>query len=162
MPNNKNYKIIKNFLPEDVFKNIQKILMSADFPYYYGSRVASEEDTGRFYFTHHLFEDYIVSRYFDLIRPILEKLNVFALRRAKVNFFTRDSQFIKHTDHYDYPEPHNGAVFSINTCNGGTFIGEDFIQSEENSIILFDSSILHSSSNCTDQHARININLNWR
>jgi len=73
-------------------------------------------------------------------------------------------KLIKHKAHRDLPPAlsHKGAILSLNTCNGGTYIGKKFIKSVENRILLFDPSVLHSSTNCTDQQARFNININWK
>jgi hypothetical protein len=84
------------------------------------------------------------------------------LRRVKVNCYTRSEKIIKHKAHKDYEIPHKGAILSLNTCNGGTYIGKKFIKSVANRILLFDPSVLHSSTNCTDEKARFNININWK
>jgi len=157
-------EVIKNFLPKDKFKKIKESFMSDEFPYFFNSCVAfKEENTKDFYFIHTLYDkNKVNSSSFDLINPLIEKLDIWFLRRAKVNCYTRTEKLIKHKEHQDLPFSHKGAIFSLNTCDGGTYINNQFVKSEENTIILFDPVIFHSSTNCTDEQARFNINLNWR
>jgi len=157
-------QVIDNFLPKDEFKKIQDLFMSANFPYYFNNSVADEYDKD-FYFTHTLYDKNVVnSDFFKKVDPLLTKLNTMFLRRVKVNCYTKTEKLIKHKAHRDLPPAlsHKGAILSLNTCNGGTYIGKKFIKSVENRILLFDPSVLHSSTNCTDQQARFNININWK
>lgn len=156
------FEVIDNFLPKEEFEHMQKVFMSAHFPYYFNTNVADEYDKD-FYFTHAVYDDNVVnSDYYEAVRPLLIKLDTMFLRRVKVNCYTKSEKIIKHKAHKDYEVPHKGAILSLNTCNGGTYIGEEFIKSVENRILLFDPSVLHSSTNCTDQQARFNININWK
>ena len=46
-------KVINNFLKNiEVFKDIQNILLSDSFPYYYGDNTANTEDKSDFLFSH--------------------------------------------------------------------------------------------------------------
>ena len=157
-------KVIDNFLPKNIFEDIKQTFMSDTFPYYYNSKVsADKERTDHFYFTHALYnEGEVTSQHYHKVKPILQKLNINYLRRVKINLYPRDTKLIKHQKHKDYPESHNGAIYAINTCNGGTYIGKKFVKSIENRIILFDPSEFHSSTNSTDEQARFNINFNWK
>ena len=137
--------------------------MSDNFPYYFNNTVVDEKDTKNFYFVHTLYDQNVVnSDFFKTIDPLINKLNILFLRRIKVNCYTRTDKLIKHKPHKDLPMPHEGAIFSLNTCNGGTYVGKKFIKSVANRILLFDPSVSHSSTNCTDQQARFNININWK
>jgi len=156
-------KIIDNFLSDYDFKKIKETFMSDNFPYYFNNTVVDEKDTKNFYFVHTLYDQNVVnSDFFKTIDPLINKLNILFLRRIKVNCYTRTDKLIKHKPHKDLPMPHEGAIFSLNTCNGGTYVGKKFIKSVANRILLFDPSVSHSSTNCTDQQARFNININWK
>ena len=156
-------KIIDNYLPEESFLKIQKTLMSPDFPYFFNRRVADKTDTNNFYFTHTIYDKNLVnSDYYHTLEPLLTKLDTMFLRRVKVNCYTRSEKIIKHGSHQDYKMTHKGAIYSLNTCNGGTYIGKKFVKSIANRILLFDPSVPHSSTNCTDEQARFNININWK
>ena len=79
----------------------------------------------------------------------------------RVMCYPRTEKLIRHKTHVDYKEKHKGAVFFLNTCNGGIYIEDKFIKSEENTVVKFDSSIPHSSTNCTDEKARFILNTNY-
>ena len=113
-------------------------------------------------FTHTLFDNYNPnSELYKYTETLIKKLNVFALKRMRVMCYPRTEKLIRHKTHVDYKEKHKGAVFFLNTCNGGLYIGDKFIKSEENTVVKFDSSIPHSSTNCTDEKARFILNTNY-
>tara|TARA_R100001510_G_C7522864_1_gene117637 strand:- start:85 stop:555 length:471 start_codon:yes stop_codon:yes gene_type:complete len=154
-------KVIKNFLEEEEFIKLQGIFMSAHCPYYFQTSVADYGDKD-YMFTHTLFDKYNPnSELYKYTEILLKKLNVFALKRMRVVCYPRTEKLIKHKTHVDYKEKHKGAVFFLNTCNGGLHIGDKFIKSEENTVVKFDSSIPHSSTNCTDEKARFILNTNY-
>ena len=155
-------KIIKNFLKKEEFNLIKNIVMGESFPYFFSSTVATKEDDKQFYFFHTFYDENLPEgSYFNLIRPLINKLNILSLIRAKVNCFPRSEKLIKYGKHRDFDFSHKGAVYYINTCNGGTYLGDKFIPSVANTILLFDSSEYHQSTNCTDQKCRYNININY-
>jgi|TARA_R110000796_G_scaffold1753_3_gene7180 hypothetical protein len=155
-------KIIDNFLPEEEFKQIQAALLSNNFPYYFNGFVADDWDNKNFYFNHNIYKDHRPrSEFFEALHNVYIKLNVRALFKVKVNCFPRTEKLIKYGEHKDTEFKHKGALFSINTCNGGTIIGEKFIPSIANRMLLFDSSKKHRSTNCTDEPCRVNINFNY-
>jgi len=155
-------EIINNFLSDTDFQNLKKMLTSNTFPYFYEKGVADENDNKNFYFIHQLYyNDKPASNFFSLILPIINKLNVKSLIRAKINLFPRTEKLIKYGEHADCVFSHKGAILYINSCDGGTYIGDKFIPSVENQVLLFDPSIKHRSTNCTDKKCRINININY-
>jgi len=167
-------KVIQNFLDKEQFKVIQDIVMNKGggvdtMPYFFQNFVAFEDTTlGDSYFIHTLYElnfnkcDLYISNYYtDILKPILRKLQIKSLTRAKVNMYPRTSEIVEHKAHSDFPYTHKGCVFSINTCDGYTKIGNKKIPSIENQAIFFDSSIPHNSTTCTNDKGRFNININY-
>mgnify|MGYP003147354189 CR=1 FL=1 len=155
-------KIIDNFLPQEEFNKIQNIIMGEQFNYFYKNYVTSPEDTDYFYFAHELYKDNVPqSDYINLLQPLFTKLKILSLIRAKVNCFPRTEKLIKYGKHVDKTFKHKGAIFYINTCNGGTYVKDKFIKSVANRMLLFDSSKAHQSTNCTDEKCRFNININY-
>ena len=155
-------EIINNFLSDTDFQNLKKNLTSNTFPYFYEEGVADENDNEHFYFIHELYYKHTPnSNFFNLILPLINKLNVKSLIRAKINLFPRTEKLIKYGEHVDFDFNHKGAILYINNCDGGTYIGDKFIPSVENQVLLFDASTMHQSTNCTDEKCRINININY-
>lgn len=151
-------------LPKDVFKTILEGI--EDIPWYYTKNVTSIEVEKVCYFTHcfYKFEDNKVykSDWYYLLEPVLEILNCKSLLRMKGNLYPRTDILHHNLDHVDYHFPHNGAIFYLNTCDGFTVIdNEHYIESVENRLLFFDSTIPHHSTNCTDEQVRVNINFNY-
>jgi hypothetical protein len=115
------------------------------------------------YFTHNFMADgFVNSQYIKIIAPIINKIDAKAIKRIKANLYPGSKELVVHDRHFDYEWPHKGLVFYVNTNDGFTiFDNGTKIESIANRILFFDPSIPHSSTNCTDKSARININFNY-
>ena len=83
------------------------------------------------------------------------------LIRAKINLYTKKDKFIETALHVDSYDPHQVALYSLNTNNGYTLFEDGTkIPSVENQMILFDGSLRHASVAQTDSNVRVNININ--
>jgi len=159
-----NYRIVDNFLSEEDFKAISDVLLDADFPWYTSNGgVGYVEDTSDKYFIHSLYINYRQnSANFNLIAPILEKINAKALIRAKANLYTRNSNLIRHGQHIDFEFEHKGFMFYLNTNDGFTELEDGTrIQSVANRGLFFEAHKPHNSTNCTDALCRVNISINY-
>lgn len=159
-------KIIQNFLPEKYFNKIEKeIKDNKIFPFYFNSTVSSREEKqslDHFYFTHMVYQHHVPqSAIYEMFLPLLDVLDIKSLIRIKINMYTKTGSLIHHKSHTDYKFTHKGLILSLNDCNGGTQIGETFVKSIRNQALLFDPSVPHNSTNCTDKQARFNININY-
>ena len=120
------YKVIDNFLPDEIFAPIYDCLMGDQYPWYYNNSVANKTDIN-FYFTHILYEweqGAPCSDFFEIIgTPILDRLpvpGIFWLNRFRTNMYTNQGKKIIHKFHIDDPKEKSIKVglFSINTNNG--------------------------------------------
>ena len=161
----KSYKVIDSFLKRTEFLKIKSVLESWDFPWYFQPTINLNHsyDDLDCYFTHNIFnQEHGRSSSFDLVTPILDKLDVKSLIRVKCNLYPRTKKIEINKSHVDYEFEHKGAIFYINTNDGGTIIEDNKkIDSVENRILFFNSSLLHSSTTTTNSKARININFNY-
>ena len=164
-------KLIDNFLDEGTFNNLRDMIVYGNkFPLFC-SNVLSEneyvdllcEDKYNLQLGHTLYKNYLPnSEAFYLIIPILEKLEVDALIKAKVNFNPCTEKIIEHGYHIDYPSECLTAVYYLNTNNGYTkFETGQVIDSVENRIVIFNSSVKHTGSTCTNTRGRYVLNLNF-
>ena len=159
------YKIIDNFLSKEEFKIFSETIMGLNFPWYYTPEInynhTMEDKTC--YFSHLVYHNHLPnSSYYETFKPILNKLDLISLLRIKVNFDIRTEKIEIHKKHVDYNFKHKGLLFSINDCNGGTVLKDGTkINSKKNRALFFDSSILHSSTSCTDAKGRFNANINY-
>lgn len=159
-----NYEIIDNFLNEEDFKKLESIIFHYSMAWYFSDTVATNMDNNDdYYYTHMLYQGVTPqSDLFYIVSPILDKLKIKALMRVKINLYPNVNKLIENKKHIDYPETHKGAIFYLNTNNGYTILNNGTkIESIKNRILLFDPSIPHSSTNCTDKKARVNINFNY-
>jgi hypothetical protein len=169
------YQIIDNFLDYVDLHAIQNFMFK-DMDWYYVNHVASEKDSenNHYYFVHQLFEGFLLDKqnspfYADIFSRFVkafERLNMEeemkALVRVKANLYPSTSKIVEHEFHVDYTFKHKGAIFSVNTCDGYTKLGDGTkIESVENRLLLFDSSKNHASTTCTNSNVRVNINFNY-
>ena len=157
-------KIIDNFLDEKTLKELQEVLMGKTFPWYYESVINSHhsEKDNTLYFVHIAYHHSANSSFYEYLRDIFwDKLDIKSLIRIKVNCYPKTDKLHINESHIDYDFKHKAAVFSINTNNGGTYFSDKKVDSIENRIVLFDGNKPHSSSTCTNQKARFNINFNY-
>tara|TARA_Y100000114_G_C11703466_1_gene299670 strand:- start:214 stop:720 length:507 start_codon:yes stop_codon:yes gene_type:complete len=159
------YKIIDNFLEQEQFEPIWKFFMGIECSWYYSTGVAQSgiAEGKYFYMIHSVYQDsQPTSNAWRLVLPVLHKLKTKSLLRIKANLYpNQDDKVHTHNPHTDYTFPHKAAIFSINTCNGGTIIGGKKIDSVKNRMVIFDGSVPHSSTTCTDEQIRVNIGFNY-
>jgi hypothetical protein len=159
------YKIIDNFLDQENFLNIKNTIISSGiFPWYITENVSGTERDTDYYFTHIIYKDHSInSDYYTTIKPIIDKLNVFALRRIKVNFYPSTKEIVKHPYHKDHSTPNTGSIYYINTNNGKTILDDGTeVESIENRLLIFEADVKHRSTTCTDHPiGRFNINFNY-
>ena len=159
------YEVIDNFLSKEEHLKIKYMMLDdyRNFPWFYTPNVAEEGDND-IYFVHTFQEKEfdLESPYLHKLHPILEKMNIDDLWRVKGNLFPNQNKFIEHNTHIDYDEPHQAAIYYINTNNGYTKLEDGTkVMSVANRMLFFDGSKNHNSTNCIDKKVRININFNY-
>lgn len=166
-------QIYDNFLPPAEFEAIRhRVCGDSDFPWFYNRSVLhgyAKEDPNdhpyNFQFCHSVFKNHQPqSPAWDLIQPLVTRINAEAWVRIKFNLNTRTDEQVTHGMHIDIDEFFAGktGVFYLNTNNGKT-VFEDGREcaSVANRLVLFDPRLKHSGTSCTDQKARILLNLNF-
>ena len=148
--------IIDNFLDK------AEIMTGNNFPWFYNRHISTTKDKKHFYyFTHRFFKDEVGSTFFYLWKNFLKKLKYKALIRVKAGLYPSQPKARPHNFHADYDFKHKGCIFYINNNNGPTVIGKNSILPKENRVVLFDPSISHRSSSCSDQQIRITVTFNY-
>ncbi len=158
------YKVIDNFLEKEEFLKLKEFVKSDYFPWFFQNEINNNHiNRDDFYFTHILYIDNKVnSPFYEKFSILLKKINCKALIRLKANFYTKTKKVQIHEPHKDYDFKHNGCIFSFNTCDGYTLLKDGTkINSIENRILFFDPSIEHSSTSCTNDKGRLNVNINY-
>ena len=159
-----NHKIIDNFLPPRNLIKLQAVINSGEFDWYYVEDINTNvpKDSLASYFVHVAYYQGTASKYIHIFSSILERLEIKALIRIKVNLYPRTHALEIHTPHIDENYPHTGAIFYLNTNDGKTILEDGTkVDSVANRVLLFDASTKHSSTSTTDSKSRLNININY-
>ncbi len=179
--------IYDNCLPANVFKEMQKILLGLNFPWYYNEGALYNEDTkydpikspiknyqdnlNVYQFTYLFLKEggYAWSSYTENILPILNVLDARAWIRVKANLGPREPKHLVGGWHYDSSynknTPYNDAttaIFYMNNNNGYTLLETgDKIKNVENRLILFPCNVLHTGITQTDTKVRVALTFNY-
>ena len=155
-------KTENNFLATDDFNKLRQAAYACPFHFY--GYVSNVKKLDGYYFVHEIFKDFQIysGPMFEFITPLLHKLNIKSLIRARINLYPSTHKILDHDQHTDTDFKCNSFILSLNTCDGFTRVGKNKkIPSIENQGIFFDSDMPHNSSTCTDEKVRTNININY-
>ena len=166
-----NVKIIDNFLSPAEFGALRSSMLSTAFPWNFTpmkvSKVDSDDELTKYYNfqNYHLFYGNGIpqSTYFNVLSDVLIKINPAALIKIKANLTTRTTRVIKSSWHVDNTYKNSTtAVFYLNTNNGFTFFKDGSkVESVENRLVTFPSSLIHAGTTSSDTDYRAVINLNY-
>jgi len=118
------HKIIDNFLPKESLKQLQSVITSPDFDWYYIKDInehSPKDDLGA-YFVHVMYHQGKASHLMHIVSPILTRLDIKSLIRIKINLYPRTPALEVHPSHIDFEYSHTGAIFYLNTNNGKTIL----------------------------------------
>jgi hypothetical protein len=152
-------EIIDNFLKDETYQKLKSEVWCENVNWF--KRSVSDLGPQKIFFTHSIYVDYSKSYLFSIMEPIIKELKIKCLIRAKLNYYHATHEVLKHGEHRDYNYTHKAAILSFNTCDGGTLINDNFIESIDNRIILFDGSIKHNSFSSTSLEGRLNLSINY-
>lgn len=170
------YEVYDNFLPEDQFQELNKIITSKSFVWNwidlgnFKDRTTYDDgsEASIYYsqFMHFFYaNDKVLSPNFKDLAPVLNKLNIKKNIGIKANLSVVTPERVHLGYHLDFPnEPSTmkTAIYYLNTNNGATrFEDGTEISSVENRFVVFDSDNSHTAVSCTDQKARFLINFNY-
>ena len=157
------FKVIDNFIDKDNLTVLKSVLESNSFPWYFEKKSIKDSNNKLdYHFGHNFYlNDNVSSDFIKLLNPIIEKLKVNSLIRVKANLTMKSDKPLNTTPHIDQTFDCKVALYYLNTTNGPTTIGDKKVDSVENRIVLFNSSVKHFFSTCTDQSTRTTINFNY-
>ena len=177
-------KIVDNFLSEKDFKKLEETITSGKFEWtkstilsssrFEPNKIYNIQFVHRFASVHTESENGILkkhrlekSKYFDIIEPILDKIDYSKIIRIKANLNTGMLKPEASGYHIDIGDGKNvrpgyTGIFYVNTCNGYTLFQDGTeVKSVENRMLIFDNQLRHTGVPCSDNRYRIVINLNW-
>ena len=157
-------KILDNFLEEDTFIGIQKILMGDKFPWFFNDFKSDSKDIDNYQFTHTVIRGNgeIESKFIEYMKPFFDGLDIKKIFRIKINLTTRTEKLFNHVYHIDLPNKCTTAIFYVNSNNGKTIFKQgDEVDSVANRMVVFNSDLEHAATSHTDEKTRVVINFNY-
>lgn len=162
------YEVIDNCLNPAAFRQIQDTIYNDyNFKWHYldhKSSLDSESDIRNFQFVHLVYADNEPkSDFFKIFKSIEKRLDIAQWVRIKVNLTTPTKENYQFAYHKDVDHLLcKTAVLYLNTNDGYTaFPNGEKVLSVANRLVMFDSSVWHAGSTCTDIKNRIVLNLNF-
>ena len=161
-------RVIDNFLQQEYYEHLYDLISSTEFKWIYQNQVASTNEDPRanldhYYFVHSLFYEYkIESPLYDNFIHLFKMLNVQFLFRARVLLYVNQGKQIIHDRHTDHGESCNTALIYMNSNDGFTeFEDGERVDSVKNRLLVFDGSVLHSSSTPTNTKDRMLLSVTY-
>lgn len=174
------YKIIDNVLNDSLLTSIKKRIEAPELmPWYFieNSATLLSYNTVNYSFYHLVWDKdskeilspiiFDMSNTIGLISKDLFKLEkTYDIIRLRWGMTTTLNKIHKHDPHIDMESPHKVILFYLNDSDGDTYFYNkehkiiDSVTPKENRAVLFDGSILHSSSKPIKFSRRIVLNIN--
>jgi hypothetical protein len=128
--------VYENSVPEKIFRDLQAIIFSDSFPWFYSGTTlgerTSEDNKFDFSFFHNAFYHdtgySFIGEKLDLIFRMIVGLNgdsVDTLLRIRIGLITNTDKTVIHTPHIDFPFKHKTALLYLNDTDGDTYIWKD-------------------------------------
>ena len=115
-------------------------------------------------FSHFIHVEDKSTMYYLVLLPILKILNIKDedIIRAKINNNLATENIIEHGFHIDTEIKSKTIIYYFNTNNGYTlFENGNKVESISNRLIIFDSSMHHTGTTCTNKSNRYVLNINY-
>ena len=160
-----------NYLSEQEHRTLYNTVTGEFFPwcftsYIVGPPLEKEEEANleAFQLVHMFYNDsQILSKAFDILTPLLKRLNHQTLVRIKLNLNPYAPKLTLGGYHRDQNFKCKGAIYYLNTNNGYTLFkkGKKKVSSVKNRIVFFDTEAYHLGTNSTDCKNRLVLNFNY-
>ena len=164
-------QVYDDFLDQQAFQFINYHMMGQEFPWRHGTVMNPEVDDmlcdeiDNIQFCNWIYRDFEPKgQEFSIVQPIISdpRLQMCSIHRIKANLTLRTPEIIKHGFHRDGTGAFMVAIYYVNSNDGYTqFQDGTKVESIENRLVVFDSSISHTGSTCTNAKVRCVINFNY-
>ena len=162
-------KVQDNFLHNDLFKFILNTINDTNFCWQCNKIVSEEKFQSDLkynkQFVHKIYPFLgLYNEHYEMFQLVLLDLNIKELLRMKLNFIPCTEKIIRHGFHIDTEEYSKTSIMYFNTNDGYTEFEKtgERVQSVANRIVTFDSSEKHLGTTCTNDYARLVLNINWK
>ena len=166
-----------NFLEDLYHQELLNNFKSKEFPYYLIRSVTNKNSLDDYHLSHIFYSngDGILSKYYDLLKPLFNAIDINVIVRAKLNLnFKNNEKRIHGGFHRDFeigkntgvPLPNlKNAILYLSTTNGELLIKDKNetkkILCEKNKLVTFSNNLEHTATTHTDKELRYCININY-
>lgn len=158
----------KDFLKEDVFKNLKEMIGAQSFPWFYEEPVfldKKNKEKYNFRFNHTFYNfDEPQSGYYQELVPLIKTLDSACLLKATAVSTTLNDINFEYTKTTEISNVKaTTAILFLNTTNSKLVISgeEESIDCVENTLVEIDSSKTHTITSCTDNSRNIVLKINF-
>ena len=168
-------KIEDNFLKQEEFDKIQKLMgQPSPLPWFYADRIVFEDDD-KFQFIHAFYDNHMpMSPLTNELDSIINIIQPFSIVKVRAKLLTRTSEIVESSFHVDIPLSYDKlhqwttSIFYLNTNNGYTEFQDGRIEMENtkvksvaNRMVSFPANLRHRGTSCTNENTRVVINYNY-
>jgi len=165
-------KVFDDFMNKFQFKEMQDKILSPTFSWNVGNVIRPDSTDIPIKYNiqmTHLFyaSPGVMSDALPIIAPLLDNLPMEIFVRAKANTTFASEEIIEHGMHmdiepYDFAKLCTTAIFYLTNNNGySKFEDGTKIESVENRLVTFPSTMKHTGTSCTNVNRRVVLNLNY-
>ena len=170
-------QIIDNFLSKTYFKEIQNILLSDNFPWFYYDNISVVKENSKnltnFGFAHVFINNgENNSQLVDFIKPAMFKImdvtNCNTILRCRADMTVNTAMPTIHDPHTDYKQPNVASIIYMNESDGDTIFYKDDklevinrVSPVPNRLVILKGHNLHTGCGPTKFKKRILINSNF-
>jgi len=168
-------KIINNFLNKQTADDVENLLLSGDFNWFFSPNTygenfnpISKNEIETYQLTHTFYKDNINSPYFNFIVNLIKDVDYKSVLRIRANFVGNISNLNKEKHqpiHTDRNEKNcKTLLYYVNDSDGDTIFFDDKnkiykkVKPKKNRAVLFNSNIKHAGSNPIKSKYRVVIN----
>jgi len=160
------YQTHPHFLDKDFFNKLKQIILDQDFPWRRRDSFTGAKKDTQIFFSYSFYQrlNNTSELYAPFIVPILNKLKATAPLRVQANLLI-SKLFNKSKWHRDSDLKCKAAILYLNKCDGGTELKINnkiiFIKAQPNTLLVFDSDVLHRAITSQTEPIRYIINFNY-
>jgi hypothetical protein len=162
-------KITDNYLPEEIFKTLQRKVMNENFSWNFFDYSVDPGDRMPQMVHTVCMNNESQSSLWNSAQFLIKFLNPSYIYRMKLNLDIRTKDIVTKQFHYDIvneknePLDHQVMILYMNTCNGYTLFEDGTkVHSVENRALFFPGDLKHTGTTCTDELRRIVLNCDYR
>jgi len=159
-----NIQVFDNFLPDDEFAKLTSLVLGDYFPWYFNYSVNGpgephNHSAPSFQFTHTFVrQGHIVSDFYPWLFPLLERIDVSEIYRAKVNLnthFRTNTPYGFHKDIQGVPSAKTAIFYLLDSDGDTVFVTGERVTPVANRLVIFNADLEHTGETSVISERRV-------